>query len=347
MDGLRQHAITLFSKRQRFDLSALSFDIIEIIKHAEGDTTFRHTSAFKDNLLDRVKDIPNYRNEQPRSRLQLVRIPRSQYNVLSIEQQLFSDLFALYRIEKYYLHSAGYETRGFQRFRSYTSGSGPDYIDSFFLDTTSALVLWSFDSSTKTTKVILVPSYATGIPDTTNVFEQFAQHLETHQNLVDTPFLVHLVSAIVIGSWLDIGIITAYQAMRQAEILTEHGVWRSYGRPPPELDELIRSSRDIGFTMTSLMNASRHVDIVRSLLAIDATTEEVAPMCLATKPGQSSDVRASTALKAIQNRVAMRKLDTEYLHERAKTQSSVVRSFDMEFLGKCVLKLIFMRRYSV
>jgi hypothetical protein len=322
MEGLREQAKSLFGTHQRFNTSGSSLDLIEINKYASGKTELVPITVPKENLLRRLEERPNA-GEDPTSRLQLVRIAQPQYVVLEIDKQLFQDVVRLFKVEPFFLCLIGMR-KGYQRSRSYLSSTGGDYVDSFFLDTTSGLVLWSYESITRTTRVILVPSHKSIVSD--GVFEQFVHQLERHKKLVDTGFIIHLVASNVVWTWLDRSSANSFHRMQRIEMQTQHGIWMSKDLPsrPASLRELVETSRLIGFTITDLGNLIRHVRIMLAMLSVDSTNQASDSFSLVVKPDQSTEDEAATALRAMRIQIAMRQFDIEYLYDRAKTQSSVV-----------------------
>jgi hypothetical protein len=325
MEGLRHQARFGFPNQQSFSASTPTFDVVEIYQHGPHEISYCQTKVAKEELLQHLNSLPEQGEES--TSFKLVSIDKTRYDYIQMSPQFFTELSDTFRIEPYIFHLLGHVKRGFYHFRSYTDTDSANYIDSFFVHCTLATLMWSFDSSTKSTRAILIPNHSALMPNPINVCDHFWSSLELHKGLAHTPSFLRLVFSIVIGSWIDLGLSHAVIQLRRTDMHTKHGVWTSFVFSHPSLDELLHVSQTVGSLRTALGYTSRHADLVLDLLVEDNDTAPNTRICVVAKPDESPEVKLDTARRVLLNQAKMRKSDIEYMHKRADDQSTIVSSY--------------------
>ncbi|KAF2274358.1 uncharacterized protein EI97DRAFT_435197 [Westerdykella ornata] len=319
MDALRQQAHNVFCNHRIFSFkpSASPFETVQITQHSEDHTKFSLDSVSEDQLREIFNQSSN--NDATQSTFKLLTIVRSEYLVLEIGKSLFEDLIEACEIDKNFYRPLAYEQYGFQKARSYISGPGSGYVDSYYLNTTSALLLWSYDSTQRRTCAIFIPNHVGTIPDSAGAKEAAMGALESQIALVDTPHLMLLVGAIVNAAWLRESLQNSLYMTREIDKRTEQGMWRVPGRKPAELDELVEGAKLVGYTLTRLENMDRQRQVLSDMLSL--FTPE-GGSCY--RPGVSTEEEAETALCAVKSQIDLEKIQIDFLLARLRTQQSVI-----------------------
>lgn len=205
-------------------------------------------------------------------------------------------------------------------------------IDSFYLYWPSGMALWSYDAVLRTTQAICIPRQSNTIREGGEIFSHIALIANEQQNLIDNAWFLQMIFASDLATWIDEVLLRERWNIRSIEGSTGHGMFLPV-EGPPDLKELMKSSRTIGFSVSALANVMRQNDLAVELLQIDeileslpatATCMRAAPSFATTTPGQAAEDDFKQVILLLRSQMIARKRDVQYLQERARNQSSVV-----------------------
>ncbi|RTE73153.1 hypothetical protein BHE90_012426 [Fusarium euwallaceae] len=318
MDGLQEQAKDLF-QNQKFAAPTARYSLVEIFQY-QASTESHHKSVLARDLLDSV----NCAASQLRSataRLYLVKIDRNNAGQLQIAKQLFLDLLHACRLEGYVQYLIEHESYGLQHFTSTMTSGNLRNPDIFYINTVSGMLLWSYDSSSVATRAIFMPRNSNSVFDNVNIFNAFLSTLDHQKDFINYPWLLQFVCVIELCRWLDLVHGFELQRIRLVEEQTRHGSWISESQEKLDLQQLTEVSQSVGFSVSALANAVRHVHIALELLNINISSP---PPSATSSQSKAELVREATRL--LSRQVHYRKLDLEYLQERSKNQVSIIFS---------------------
>ncbi|KAI0171087.1 hypothetical protein BJ166DRAFT_211942 [Pestalotiopsis sp. NC0098] len=207
-------------------------------------------------------------------------------------------------------------------------------IDSFYLYWPSGMALWSYDAVLRTTQAICIPRQSNTIREGGEIFSHIALIANEQQNLIDNAWFLQMIFASDLATWIDEVLLRERWNIRSIEGSTGHGMFLPV-EGPPDLKELMKSSRTIGFSVSALANVMRQNDLAVELLQIDeileslpatATCMRAAPSFATTTPGQAAEDDFKQVILLLRSQMIARKRDVQYLQERARNQSSVLFS---------------------
>lgn len=335
MDSLQLQISNIFwerdEKRKQFGDPASSFRLVEVLKHVDSPTTVRDDKLSAQLILDRLENVGTESTQsQPTSTLQIVKIDRNRNGKLRIDPSTFRQLFDVCRIDPCVLYLITRGVYGSRHFRSAQPRGRGEYIDTFYINSVSAMVFWAWDRKWKDTKAIVIPRQSNSVDDSVGIFAEFLGTVETQKDLIDRPWFLQFVSAVNLTLWIDIVLENELEVLRKIEAKSGHGPWVT-NEPPPDLNELMGLSESTGFSVTGLSNAARHATMVLNLLDIDDLTtpaKQGERPYVDTTSSAGEIEKAREAVKFLRQHVRSREGDIQYLYERAKSQSSTVRSHE-------------------
>ncbi|KAK3323070.1 hypothetical protein B0H66DRAFT_219272 [Apodospora peruviana] len=321
MNKLQEQARADFLRTQLFNSPELaspfsSLTVLDALDYQSPElNTCIREQVLVANIVNRMSEPPARINDRsPAAGLRLVRVDRHPYGTLHMRKQDFIDLFDALDLDNYTLYMLQRESYGFQHVQSAPQASG-NIVDTYYIKTISLLLLWSHNRSTGWTKGIVIPRISDSVHDSNGIFDSFAQTLFSHLDQVRHPWLLRYVAAAEISLWIDRILEHELHILREAERKTGHGCWESWNPRPAErigCDDFADISKMVGFSSAALANVVRHIKLANELMDIKL-------------PGGDSYVAPiAVALNLFRDQLAARRLDSEYLQERARNQLQVV-----------------------
>ncbi|KAI5460760.1 hypothetical protein BGZ63DRAFT_464803 [Mariannaea sp. PMI_226] len=324
MDGLREQGRVLF--QDNFAAPTATYDIIKISQY-QGHTKWDHQIVPAYDLLPCFNQ-PIPPSEQPlTASLYLVKIDQIHNGQLQIAQQQFLDLMDACHLDGYLQYMIKYETYGLQHFKSDLIPETKGSRDVFYINTVSGMLLWSYDSSSVTTKAICMPRSSNRFSRNTDIFRDFLHTLDLQKHLINHSWLLQFVYALELARWLDC--IHAHQLsiVRGTERQVE-GFWIAASLKSLNLQQLTRSSQSVALSISTLSYAVRHVHTALELLDIPQlhSTDGMATVYINTSSSQPKVELARQATRLLNKQVNTRKLDLEYLRELSNGHISIISS---------------------
>lgn len=356
MEGLRRQAEDKFREEQKFQdnehLRSVIIPVASVAKFANNTSPSISNANIRwlqsDKLVTQI-DAPilDGNGLSANSTLRIVKFNRDIDGTLAIDLKLFMDIFNNFKLDLYWLHLVRHSVYGF--FSNRKQGAP----DNYYLNTISYTLLWSFDSSRKITKAIIIPRETN--PENPNlVYNNFLRSIKYQTNLIDDWRFFILLCAAHIAQWIDHEVRVELNRVRDIESTTEYGGWVKSDEinsdeinHPPDMNELIKISKDSGNILTSLANVANHASIAKSMVTDLSTPRQTSaqqgPANVAapnpinanatTTPGvnvplanQSLSDEMTDAVAILKGQVDAGVLQANYLQERAKIQHSVVRT---------------------
>jgi hypothetical protein len=327
MDGVRTQARAEFDERQQFGLPINgSLTVFELVGGKEWVEPVVENVVSRDLIGRLNRKYHGVRNSVPS--FQVVRIDRHMDGKMHITKKVFFELFYEFNLDPFVLHMLHRESYGYQQIPSDEANGDGRKTDTFYIKTISSLIAWTCDADSKRTRAIFIPRLTDSVRDASSIFNSFTVAATHQRGLVGAPWLPRFIALLELSKWMD-GILDGQlQTIREAETLTEHGCWKSWdrSRSRPRVDDPSDASGKIGFSLSALANVMRHVQIAASLGAgkdvaggrdysyIHNTPDVPAPTL----------VEAQNAISLVLEQINCRRMDAEYLEQRARSQLSVV-----------------------
>ncbi|KAI0106435.1 hypothetical protein GGR51DRAFT_169363 [Nemania sp. FL0031] len=331
MDGLQIQMESIFPSIQKFTPKITPFSVYEIFQYEGEPMDGKSHEDIQPNSLTTWLNNPASHYDQQNGTatvfLQILRLDREPDNSLPIGEDLFKEIFSSHGLDPFILYLVAHESHGRYHSRS-ASGQQAHCIESFYVNSVSAMLLWSFNTASQETFAIIIPRSSNSVDKINEIYDKFLNTLGQQKALVKYPWFLHLVSVIEQVLWLDTVLGFELKHIRHIEQRTRHGSWNSTENPP-SLPELTWISEKIGFTNAALANASRQADLMLNLLTVEglAPSEQDSDRWkINTDPNQSEEEKAKEAAILLRTQITIRKGDISYLQKRAENQSSVIFS---------------------
>ncbi|OAL48231.1 hypothetical protein IQ07DRAFT_633218 [Pyrenochaeta sp. DS3sAY3a] len=354
MEGLRRQAEDKFREEQKFQdnehLRSVIIPVVSVAKFANNASpSFRDANIRwiqSDKVITHI-DAPILDGNKlsANSTLKIVKFNRDIDGTLAIDLKLFMDVFNNFKLDLYWLHLVRHSVYGF--FSNRKQGA----LDNYYLNTISYTLLWSFDYTKKITKAIIIPR-ETNLDNPNLVYNNFLRSLKYQTNLIDDWRFFIFFCAAHIAQWIDHEVRLGLNRVRDIESTTEYGGWVKSNEinseeinHPPEMNELIKISKDSGNILTSLANVANHASIAKSMVtdlsprtqtgAQQGSANAAAPNPINAKPtttpgshvplvNQLLSDEMSDAVAILKGQVDAGVLQANYLQERARIQHSVI-----------------------
>ncbi|KAI0904108.1 hypothetical protein F4823DRAFT_568029 [Ustulina deusta] len=309
MDGFQSQMSSIFWETQKFAHPNKDYSVLEIFQLTDGSIEARGENVPHQALVHRLKNAISRprRGSAVASFLQLLKLDRDGSGELLIGGDKFREIFSFYGIDPFILYLVARESHG-----CYHSGpaDGEDNqgVGSFYLNSVSMMLLWSYHYGSKKTFAIIIPRQSNSIDDSDGIYAKFANTLGKQQELLDG----------VLGAEL--------QAIRHIEERTRHGNWVS-AESPPDFPELTKISEKIGFANAALANAWRQADFMLNLLAVNGlASRDRDGNCgrIDISSNRPKKEQAEQVAVLLRTQITLRKDDISYLQKRAENQSSVI-----------------------
>jgi hypothetical protein len=325
MEALQSLARSTFQEEQECKPSNADFDIIEI-SALPTETTFHVVTPIirqESELMTRLISKGSSNETAPaNATLTLVSIPRlSGDPSIPVSKQCLPDIFTIFKINDSILYLIARHCFGFHYFEA-TETSTKTALSSFFLGTTLFGLAWSINPEDMSTNALILFYHQP-------YFREFLEILRPYKDYINTPVILPLVSSIHLGRYLDARLYDELDIIRDIEIGTGHGAWsslqpkRSFGD-----HEITRLSKKTGFSLTRLVNLTRHQKIAFSLLSFWSTDGSKDWYQSFKRHDLEKCERSMKHLvpvaSVIKRQIAQSQITINYLIERAKTQFSVV-----------------------
>jgi hypothetical protein len=166
-------------------------------------------------------------------------------------------------------------------------------------------------------------------------------------------WFLRFVALIELSQWIDRILEQVLELLRMAESHTGHGCWEAWEFPDRagntvgrQTSKTIKSndvptiSGGLGFSVSTLANVERHIQIALELGAIEQLADKAAGIQAGGSMDENADSKLAevkTALEFILKQALLRTADVAYMQERAKSQLSVVGSlFLIEYLPNLI-----------
>ncbi|KAF2967110.1 hypothetical protein GQX73_g6485 [Xylaria multiplex] len=316
---------SIFWESQKFAHSNQYYDVLEILRYTDEPIEAKSESFPPRVLVHKLKNgISRHRRGRTlASLLQLLKLDRNQDNQLLIGADEFREIFRFYGIDPFILYLVVRQSHGCYHSRH---GDDDEGVDSFYLNSVSMMLLWSYQRASKKTFAIIIPRQSNSIDTSAGIYAKFLNTLGKQKELFEYPWYLQLASVIEQSLWLDVVSGAELQAIRHIEERTRHGNWVST-ESPPEFSELIKISEKIGFANAALANAWRQADLMLNLLAVNGLASSNGNRdCdrIDTNIDRSKEEQAKQVAALLRTQITIRKDDISYLQKRAENQSSVI-----------------------
>lgn len=337
MEGLQELARSTFHKEQQFCGSGSDFDIISISAFPSQPTSYMAVPASEGELEPFLAQAaPWNKGEDAEATLKLVHIPRENDGTLRISQHIFLDIFQSFNTEPHTLYMISRNCYGFHCFKA-NNTSTENISYTFFIGTVLYMLIWSFNPVSMTTRAMLLPRRSNGLRDGKAAFCEFENIVHLYKDYIYTLCLLVFVSSVHVIHFIDEYIAVELNEIRDIEANTGHGAWiKSRSKDRFDIGEITEWSKRVGGCLVDLSNQFRHEQIATSLISFlhgqgDSDWSQNIQDAYLRKHDAGMEIFKS-AIPVLQRQADNGKLYVEYLQERAKSQSSVVRFLESSSL---------------
>ncbi|KAJ0116967.1 uncharacterized protein J7T55_003381 [Diaporthe amygdali] len=309
------------------------YETVKITKFSEGKSEFQSQQMTETELLDfaagKYQGSPSGA-VAALADLSLIVIPRIERiweRCLLISEPNLLKLFDLFELDPFALY---FLSNGYMGYNHWTTGNGQTthYIATSFYTAVWCCTTSKSNTELKSTRIILfnrTPGRERKALDMTE--DELGNMLHESVAYLEKPSLVPFTVALQIVKWLDRASQRGLSTVRQMEANTDHGNWRKSGVQVSGIDDITKWSKEMSSLLVDLANHFRHIDIATGLLTLlreELTRPEMTkdPMTGALRKDNTESLRAAT--QTLERHLAWRKTSIQYLHERVKSQVSML-----------------------
>lgn len=315
MDRPSQQAADAFwkTKDHRFGPSngPPHYTLLECFKYPESEPVFTQDQCLGLEVLRRLHSPPTGKqDEKPTASLQVVMIERDLDDKLQANFLIFRQILSVLNLQSEILTLV---TKGIHGTNKLRSVHNDGYIESFYFNTISALVIWTWNSRTRATKAVLIPSRANGVYSSKVIWKLFAARIEAEAHSIETPGLLRLAGELELADYLESILSSSQQCLAKVELGEFFGSKpRAVGTWSRDQDEVLKTYRSMDVLVSRLSSAQQQNDILMEILAAERQEDH----------GNTDSEPVHSLWKQAQSR----KTDIRLLQEQAKQKLALVRA---------------------